>query len=119
MQNPYGGHGGGGHGLKAADDHGHIPEDVVLKQAGDRSYQLQPHEKKSLKNIEDRLKSGDDLTAHELHEYQHFLEHFTHEIKEILQEEKAEHIHNIGLERELRRAAQLLGQVTSVLERLH
>jgi len=119
QQYPYGGHGGGHHGLKHADDHGHIPEEEVLKQAGSRAYTLKKHEKESIRKIEKRLSSSEELTKHELHEYQHYLEHLIHELKEILQEEKAEHIHNLQLERDLRKIAQLLGKITSILDRHH
>ncbi|NTV23571.1 MAG: hypothetical protein HGA85_04310 [Nanoarchaeota archaeon] len=105
------------HGLKHADDHGHYPEEEVLKEVGHRAYKLKDHEKKNLNSIEERLRSGKELSKKELETYLHFLDEFSHEIKEILQEEKAEEIANIQLERDLRRIAQLMGEVATLLER--
>ncbi len=105
------------HGLKHAEDHGHYPEEEVLKDVGSRAYKLKEYEKANLKNIENRLKGGKELTKKELDEYLHYLDEFSHELKEILQEEKAENISNIQLERDLRRVAQLMGEISSILER--
>jgi hypothetical protein len=105
------------HGLKHGEDHGHYPEEEVLKEIGSRAYKLKAYEKANLKNIEDRLKGGKDLTKKELEEYLHYLDEFSHEIKEILQEEKTEEISNIQLERDLRRIAQLMGEVATILEK--
>ncbi len=113
----YPGQGGHGHGLKHADDHGHFPDEEILKEVGNRAYKLEDHIKENIKNIEKRLRSGKELTKHELHEYLHYLDHLSHELKHVLQEEKAEHISNIQLERDLRKVAQLLGEVSSILER--
>jgi hypothetical protein len=110
---------GGGGGIKHGDDHGHFPEDVVLGQVGDRSYKLQPYEKANIKHIEARLKSGKELTHKELHDFMHYLDHFSHHIKHILQEEQMEHISNIQLERDLRKIAQLMGEISAILERHH
>jgi hypothetical protein len=107
----------GHHGIKQGDDHGHYPEEEVLKEVGSRAYKLKAYERANIKNIENRLRSGKELTKKELHEYQHYLDHFSHELREILQEEKAEGISNIQLERDLRKVAQLLGKVSSVLDR--
>jgi hypothetical protein len=109
--------GGGGHGLKHAGDHGHFPEEELLKDLGNRSYRLKPHEAANIREIETKLRNSKEMSHTELHEYQHFLEHMTHELKEILQEEAAEHIHNLQLEKDLRKVAQLLGEVSSILER--
>jgi hypothetical protein len=105
------------HGLKKTEDHGHFPEEELLKDIGNRAYKLKDYEKKNIKNIEDRLKSGKELTKKELEQYLHYLDEFSHELKEILQEEKSEEISNIQLERDLRRVAQLMGEVSSILER--
>ncbi len=105
------------HGLKHGDDYGHFPEEEVLKDVGSRAYKLKQHEKANLKNIEERLKSSKELAKKELEEYLHYLDEFTHELKDILQEEKAENISNIQLERDLRKAAQLMGEISSILER--
>ena len=113
---PYGQQ-GGQHGLKHAEDHGHYPEEEVLKAVGNRAYSLKPHEKANLDSIEKRLRSGKELTVHELHEYMHYLDEFSHELREILQEEKAEEISNLQLERDLRRVAQLMGEISSIIER--
>jgi hypothetical protein len=112
---PPGGH--GGHGLKHGHDHGHFPEEEILKEVGSRAYSLKKFEKDNIKKIEKALKSGEELSHKELHEYQHYLEHLSHELKEILQDEHGEHIHNLQLEKDLRKVAQLLGQVSSVLDR--
>ena len=114
---PYPGQGGGQHGLKHADDHGHFPEEEVLKEVGNRAYKLKDHEKANINNIEARLRSGKELTHKELHEYLHYLDEFSHELKEILQEEKAEGISNIQLERDLRKVAQLMGEISTIMER--
>jgi hypothetical protein len=106
----------GGHGLKRAEDHGHYPEEDLVKDVGSRAYQLKKHEKKNLEAIERKIHSG-DVDSHELHEFLHYLEEFSHEIREILQEEKSEGISNIELERDLRKVAQLIGEISSVLER--
>lgn len=108
---------GGGHGLKHADDHGHFPEEELLKEVKDRAYKLKPYQKINIKEIEVRLKSGEEMTHKELHDYQHFLEHMSHELKEILQEEHGDHIHNMQLEKDLRKVAQLLSEVSALLER--
>ncbi len=105
------------HGLKKGEDHGHFPEDESLKEVGSRAYKLKDYEKKNLKNIEDRLRGGKELTKKELEDYLHYLDEFSHELKEILQEEKEENISNIQLERDLRKVAQLMGEISSVLER--
>src|SRR3989338_6404178 len=102
--------GAGNHGIKHGDDHGHFPEEEVLKDVGNRAYKLKKHEDENIKYIEERLRSGKELTKKELHEYLHYLDEFSHELKEILQEEKGENITNIQLERDLRRVAQLLGE---------
>jgi hypothetical protein len=109
--------GAGHHGLKHAGDHWHIPEEEILKEVGPRAYSLKSHEKANLDNIEKRLKSGKELTHHELHEYMHYLDEFSHELREILQEEKSEEISNLQLERDLRRVAQLMGEISSIMER--
>ena len=114
-----GGGQGGHHGLPHGYDHGHFPEEEMLNEMGDRSYKLSPHEKDSLNEIEKVLKSGEHIDHHELHEYQHFLEHFTHHMKHILQEEHQSHIHNMQLEKDLRKAAQLLQEISSIMERHH
>jgi len=112
------GHGQGGHhGLKHADDHGHFPEEELLKDVKNREYKLKPYERANIKEIENKLKSGEELSHDELHEYQHLLEHMTHELKEILQEEHGDHIHNMQLEKDLRKVAQLLSQVSAILDR--
>ena len=113
----YPGQQGQGHGLKHGDDHGHFPEEELLKDIGSRAYRLKKYEKQNIKKIESRLKNSKELTKKELQEYQHYLEHLSHELKEILQEEHAEGIHNLQLEKDLRKVAQLLGQVSSILER--
>jgi len=113
----YPGQQGQGHGLKHAGDHGHFPDEELLKDIGNRAYRLKKYEKQNIKKIESKLKNSKELTKKELHEYQHYLEHFSHELKEILQEEQSEHIHNLQLEKDLRKVAQLLGQVSSILER--
>lgn len=110
---------GGNHGIRHADDHGHFPEEEVLKEVGNRAYRLKKHEEENIRRIEERLKGGKAVTKKELHEYLHYLDEFSHEIKEILQEEKSENISNIQLERDLRRVAQLLGEVSALLERSH
>ena len=119
MAGGYPGQHGGGHGLKHADDHGHFPEEELLKDIGSRSYSLKEFEKENIKNIEKALRSGRELTHHELHEYQHYLEHMSHHIQHILQEEKAEHISNLQLEKDLRQVARLLGEITSIMDRHH
>lgn len=111
------GGGGHGHGLPHADDHGHFPEEELLKEVGSRSYKLKPYEEANLSEIERKLHSGEHLDHHELHEYQHYLEHMSHELKEVLQEEHHDHIHNLQLEKDLRRVAMLLQEVTAVMER--
>ncbi len=116
-QGGYPGQQGGHHGLKPAADLGHYPEEEVLKEAGHRAYSLKPYEKNNLDNIEKRLRSGKELTHHELHEYMHYLDQFSHELREILQEEKAEEISNLQLERDLRRVAQLMGEISSIIDR--
>ncbi len=108
---------GGGHGLKHGDDHGHFPEEELLKEVGSRAYKLKHYEKANIKEIEAKLTSGEEIGHKELHEYQHFLEHMSHELKEILQEEHGDHIHNMQLEKDLRKVAQLLSQVSALLER--
>ncbi|MFH2020157.1 MAG: hypothetical protein ABIJ34_02020 [archaeon] len=109
--------GGEHHGLKHAGDHGHYPDEELLKEVGSRTYKLKPHEEANIKEIESRLRNSKEMSHHELHEYQHFLEHMTHELKDILQEEAGEHIHNLQLEKDLRKVAQLLGEVSAVLDR--
>ena len=113
--NPYGqpGH----HGLKHADDHGHFPEEELLKDVGSRAYKLKDYETANIKNIELRLHSTRELTKKELHDYLHYLDHLSHELKEILQDEKSEGISNIQLERDLRKVAQLMGEVSAIMER--
>ena len=108
---------GGHHGLPHGDDHGHFPEESLLHDVHGREYKLKHYEKSNIKEIENKLKSGEELSHHELHEYQHLLEHMSHELKAILQEEHGDHVHNMQLEKDLRKVAQLLGQVTAVLER--
>lgn len=103
------------HGLKHADDHGHIPEESLLKDVPSRAYKLKPHEKKNIEHIEKKLKSG-EITKKELHEILHYLEHFSHELKEILEEEREEHIVNMELEKNLRKVAQLMGEVSFMLD---
>ena len=93
----YPGQQGGQHGLKQADDHGHYPEEEVLKEVGSRAYKLKEHEKDNLKNIEERLRGNKELTHHELNEYMHYLDEFSHELKEILEEEKAEGEDYLGM----------------------
>ncbi|MEM3374089.1 MAG: hypothetical protein QXE31_02600 [Candidatus Woesearchaeota archaeon] len=105
----------GHQGLKHADDHGHVPEEELLKDVPPRAYKLKPHEKKNLEYIEKKLKSG-EITKKELHDILHFLEHFSHELKEILEVEREEHIVNMELEKELRKVAQLMGEVSFMLE---
>ena len=105
------------HGLKHAEDHGHYPEEELLNQVGSRAYKLKDYERANIKAIESRLKSGKDITKKELEEYLHYLDEFSHELKEILQEEKAEEISNIQLERDLRKVAQLMGEVSAILDR--
>jgi vacuolar-type H+-ATPase subunit I/STV1 len=117
MSGPYPPQGPGGHGLKHTSDHGHVPEEEVLKEVGNRAYQLKPHEKANIKNIESSLRSGKELSHKELHEYMHYLDEFSHELKEILQSEKAEEISNIQLERDLRKVAQLMGEISTIMER--
>ena len=107
----------GPQGLKKTEDYGHFPDEELLKDIGSRAYQLKEHEKANLKNIEERLRSGKSLSLKELHEYQHYLEHMSHELKDILQDEHAENIQNIQLERDLRKVAQLMGEVATLLER--
>lgn len=119
MAGGYPGAPGGHHGLKHADDHGHFPEEELLGDVGDRSYKLEEHEKNNLKNIEKRIRSGSELTQHELHEYQHYLDHISHHIRHILEEEKGDHIDNIQLERDLRWVAQLMGEISNIMERHH
>ena len=111
--------GGHGHGPKHGDDHGHYPEEELLKQMGNRAYSLTHNEKENVDEIERQLKSGNRFSHDELHQFQHYLEHASHELKEILQEEQEDHIHNLQLEKDLRRVAQLLGEVSMLLERHH
>ncbi|MEK6916697.1 MAG: hypothetical protein AABW92_03045 [Nanoarchaeota archaeon] len=84
---------------------------------GSRAYTLSIHEKENINQIEKHLRSGKEISKHELHEFQHYLEHASHELKEILQEEHGDHIHNLQLEKELRRVAQLLGEISSIIDR--
>lgn len=107
----------GGHGLKTADDHGHFPEEEILKDLGSRAYKLKPHEKESINEVEQALRSGQTVDKDTLHHYQHFLEHLTFELKEILQEEHGDHIHNMQLEKDLRKVAQLMQEISAVLDR--
>ncbi len=112
----------GGHGqhhgsIKPASGTFHVPDEEILKEVGNRAYRLNKHQKENIEEIEKRLKSGEALPQKELEEYQEYLEHLSIELKEILHEEQAERISNLKLEKELRKVAQLLSQVTSVLDR--
>ena len=104
-------------GVKKASGAFHHPDEEIVKELGDRGYKLKPYEKKNIEEISKDLNSGQEIEKKELEEYQSYLEKFSYELKEILQEEQAERISNLQLEKDLRRVAQLLGQVSSILER--
>lgn len=103
--------------IKKATGNFHLPDEELLNQLGNRAYKLKPYQKKNIDEIEKQLTSGQELTKEELEGYQSYLEKFSYELKEILQEEQAEKISNLQLEKDLRKVAQLLGQVSSILER--
>ena len=103
--------------IKKAKGNFHLPDEELLKQLGNRAYKLKPYQKKNIEEITKRLTSGRELTKDELELYLSHLEKLSYELKEILQEEQAEKISNLQLEKELRKVAQLLGQVSSILER--
>ncbi|MBT3721252.1 hypothetical protein HN789_07225 [archaeon] len=114
--------GHGGHhqpgGVKPAG-HGSFfyPDEEILKQLGNRAFSLKKHQKENIEEIEKRLKSGQELPKKELEDYQTYLEELSYKLKEILHDEQSEKISNLKLEKDLRKVAQLLGQITSVLER--
>jgi hypothetical protein len=87
-----------------------------LKSAGDRSYIIKEHEKSNLESIRSRV-AGKLALKPELFEYLSYLDNFAYKLREILELEKLEGISNIRLEGELRRIAQLIGEVTASLER--
>ncbi|MEM4397762.1 MAG: hypothetical protein QW757_04025, partial [Candidatus Woesearchaeota archaeon] len=60
------------HGLKKAEEEGHIPEEEFLKDLHSRAYKLKPHEKKNIDYIEKKLKSG-EATKKELQEILKYL----------------------------------------------
>ena len=103
--------------VKKATGKFHHPDEEVLKELGNRAYKLKPYQKKNIEEISRRLTSGQELNKDELENYQSYLEKLSYELKEILQEEQAEKISNLPLEKDLRKVAQLLGQVTTILER--
>ncbi|MFH0875218.1 MAG: hypothetical protein V1859_04735 [archaeon] len=90
----------------------HDTEEDMIHAAGSRAYDLPEYHKKSLKQIESKLKSG-EVDKHELHEFSHFLEHLSHQIREVLGQEKAEGISNLELEKHLRKIAALLNMIAS------
>jgi hypothetical protein len=88
----------------------HFPEEEYIKATGGHAFKLPEYYRKSMKEIESKLKSG-DISKHEIEEFFHFLEHLSHEIREVLHEEKNEGISNLDLEKELRKVAALLNQL--------
>jgi hypothetical protein len=92
------------------------PAEEYLKSAGDRSYIIKDYEKNNLESIRSRV-SGKIAAKSELFDYLSYLDNFAYKLREILELEKLEGISNIRLESELRRIAQLIGEVTTNLER--
>jgi hypothetical protein len=111
-----GGGGGGGAGGQEGpiDSFYHKPFGEMLKDVENKEYHLPKYYLKSLDEIESKLKSG-QIAKKEMKEYFVFLDTLSHEVSEILVNEKAVHISNIELEKHFRRITQLLNQVSAVV----
>src|SRR3989344_764687 len=98
--------------FKRPSDIWEYPAEEYLKDTGDRSYKLKEFERTNLDQIKLRINIAG---KNELHEYLSYLDNFSYELKEILEMEKAEGISNIKLEHDLRKVAQLIGDIYAML----
>ncbi len=101
--------------FKNVQDFWHYPDEVYLRDAGDRIYKLKDYEINNIEQIK-KILSHSDFSKNDLNEYLEYLEFMTHDIREILEQEKAEGLSNIKLEQELRQIASLMGQIFCTLD---
>lgn len=97
---------------KVSTNNFHYGNDEYISQMGSRAYRLQPHEKSSINEIEEKLNSGFDLAIAELLAYRSFLSKLSYNVREILQEEKMVQIRNLNLETDLRRIVELQNKIS-------
>jgi len=90
----------------------HFQEHDFIHHVHGRAYALPDYHVKSIKEIEEKLRSG-HISHHESEEYFEFLEHLSHELRDVLQQEKAEGISNLELEKHLRKVAALMNQLAA------
>ncbi|MBT5021903.1 hypothetical protein HON01_03705 [Candidatus Woesearchaeota archaeon] len=83
---------------------------------GSRAYRLQPHEKSSIVEIEEKIGSGFDLSIAELLAYRSFLSKLSYNVREILQEEKMVQIRNLNLENDLRKIVDLQNKISTKID---
>ena len=88
----------------------------MTKEAGSRVYSLSEYDRKSVKEIESRLKSK-EISKKEIDVYFEFLEKLSLKIRGVLQKEKGEGITNLKLEKDLRKITGLMNQVAALAER--